>query len=73
MGVVMAKQRKVTRHPASGAPGIKPGMGGPALSPTTYQGGGRNFLDVNVAAAEYRANHPMLRFVGRALTPLPPL
>jgi hypothetical protein len=60
------------RTASSGAPGLtnKTSAGAPALNPLTYQAG---HLDPNVAAAEIRANHPVLKFVGKELTPLPPL
>jgi len=54
---------------SSGAPGISNGIG-KSLNPLTYQAG---HLDPNVAAAEIRANHPIRQFIGKELTPLPPL
>ena len=67
----MAK-RKAQRHPTSGAPGIaqKRSAGAPSLNPTTRKHG---FLDANVAAAEYRANHPSFKFIGLELPPVRPL
>ena len=66
---------KVTRHPVSGAPGVaqKRSAGAQALNPLTFESGGANYLDVTVAANEYRANHPVMQFVGKQLTPLPQL
>ena len=57
---------------SSGAPGIanKVAAGAPSLNPLTYHG---SHLDPNVAAAEIRANHPIRKFIGLELTPLPPL
>lgn len=67
----MAK-RKVQRDPRSGAPGIsvKRSAGAPALNPISRPHG---HLDINVAAAEYKASHPGLRFVGLELPPVKPL
>ena len=67
----MAK-RKIQRHPTSGAPGIaqKRSAGAPALNPISRPHG---FLDTNVAASLYKANHPSLRFVGLELPPVKPL
>ena len=67
----MAK-RKIPRHPTSGAPGLsaKKNAGAPALNPISRPHG---YLDANVAAAEYRANHPGLKFIGLELPPVKPL
>lgn len=67
----MAK-RNLKRDPRSGAPGIsqKRSAGAPSLNPISRKHG---YLDHNVAASEYRANHPSFKYIGLELPPVRPL
>ena len=56
-------RRKQPRSASSGAPGIRNGMGGPALNPLGLsQRGGVNYLDPSVALQEIE--HPSAKWAG---------
>lgn len=68
------RSSKVQRSASSGAPGIRNGMGGPALNPIGINTPGRmphgNFLDPNVALKEI--DHPSAKWAGIELQPIKP-
>jgi hypothetical protein len=68
----MARKAQQQRHPISGAPGVRPGVGASLnpLSVANRAGSAGLVLDPTVAAAQ--VDHPSTRWAGLELLPIRP-